>query len=117
MNYIKLPYLDSEVSVFAVCQAHAQLESDYNVGGIVRERPSNTRRNMSTGYQLSRMGYRNPCEWVDILSPDESDDPDADAVRDIYLINVLKWGLPMDDEMTRFVRERFTVDFLRGFGL
>ena len=34
MNYIKLPYLDSEVSVFDICQAHAQLESDYNVGGI-----------------------------------------------------------------------------------
>ena len=26
---------------FNICQAYAQLESDYNVGGFLRERPSN----------------------------------------------------------------------------
>jgi len=41
-----------------ICEAHALIEADYNVGGIVRERPSNARRNESTACQLSRMGYR-----------------------------------------------------------
>lgn len=41
-----------------ICEAHALIEYHYNVGGIVRERPSNRRRNMSTGYQLHRMGVR-----------------------------------------------------------
>ncbi len=43
MNYLNIG-LDSPVSIFDICQAHAQLESDYNMGGIVRERPSNRRR-------------------------------------------------------------------------
>lgn len=43
---------------FDICAAHAQLESDYNIGGIARERPSNTRRNEATACQLSRMKYR-----------------------------------------------------------
>lgn len=46
-----------EFSIFSVCQAHAQLEADYNVGGILQERPSNQRRSASTGVQLSRMKY------------------------------------------------------------
>lgn len=43
---------------FDICEAHALMEAHYNVGGMLQERPSNQRRNMSTGYQLSRMGYR-----------------------------------------------------------
>lgn len=43
---------------FDICEAHYILESDYNVGGILKERPSNQRRNMSSGYQLSRMGFK-----------------------------------------------------------
>ena len=47
-----------EFDRYDICAAHAQIECDYNVGGITRERPSNARRNMSTGVQLSRMKYR-----------------------------------------------------------
>lgn len=47
-----------EFDRYDICEAHCALEWDYNVGGIVRERPSNRRRNMSTGYQLSRMGFK-----------------------------------------------------------
>lgn len=47
-----------EFDRFDICAAYAQIESDYNVGGIVRERPSNSRRNASTGWQLFRMEYR-----------------------------------------------------------
>lgn len=49
-----MPYFDR----FDICEAHLLIEWDYNVGGILRERPSNIRRNMSTGYQLNRMGFR-----------------------------------------------------------
>jgi hypothetical protein len=111
MNYIKLPWLDREVSVHAICQAHYQLESDYNEGGILRERPSNRRRNASTGWQLSRMRYSNPCVWVDICANEEIDDFDED-VRDIYLLNVLRWKLPMDNEMRAFIAKRYVNEWL-----
>ena len=112
MHYIKLPYMDSEVSVFAVCQAHQQLESDYNVGGILRERPSNGRRNESTGTQLARMSYSSKCWWVDIENPSEDEDPDDEAVRDIYILNVLNWNLPISFELGRLIGERYSAKWL-----
>ena len=112
MNYVKLPYMDNEVSIFAICQAHAQLESDYNVGGILRERPSNQRRNMSTGHQLDRMDYNSGFWWVDIESPDEEEDPDDADVREIYLLNVLNWKLPISSKLGDVIREIFAEDWL-----
>ena len=111
MDYIKLPYMDSEVSVFAVCQAHQQLEADYNVGGILRERPSNRRRNESTGVQLARMDYRTGF-WVDIENPEENEGPDDEAVRDIYILNVLNWKLPISFELGRLINERYSAEWL-----
>ena len=111
MDYIKLPYMDSEVSVFAVCQAHQQLEADYNVGGILRERPSNKRRNESTGVQLARMDYRTGF-WVDIENLQEDDGPDDEAVRDIYILNVLNWKLPISFELGRLINERYSAEWL-----
>jgi hypothetical protein len=113
MNYIKLPYLDDPVSVFSVCQAHAQLEADYNQDGILLERPSNMRRNESTSCQLARMNFSSGMWWVDILS--DGGDPADDEVRDIYLMNVLKWNLPMADDMREFIRNRYTPEFLNQF--
>jgi hypothetical protein len=43
---------------FDICGAHLALENDYNVGGVLYERPSNRRRNMSTGFQLARMQFK-----------------------------------------------------------
>ena len=111
MDYIKLPYMDSEVSVFAVCQAHQQLEADYNVEGILRERPSNKRRNESTGVQLARIDYRT-CFWVDIENPEEHEGPDDEAVRDIYILNVLNWNLPISFELGRLINERYSAEWL-----
>ena len=111
MHYIKLPYMDSEVSVIAVCQAHQQLEADYNVGGILRERPSNKRRNESTGVQLARIDYRT-CFWVDIENPEEHEGPDDEAVRDIYILNVLNWKLPISFELGRLINERYSAEWL-----
>ena len=112
MDYIKLPYMDSEVSVFAVCQAHQQLEADYNVEGILRERPSNQRRNESTGVQLARMNYRTSFWWVDIENPQEDEGPDDEAVRDIYILNALNWNLPISFELGRLINERYSAEWL-----
>ena len=111
MDYIKLPHMDSEVSVFAVCQAHQQLEADYNVEGILRERPSNKRRNESTGVQLARIDYRT-CFWVDIENPEEHEGPDDEAVRDIYILNVLNWKLPISFELGRLINEHYSAEWL-----
>lgn len=115
MNYIKLPGMDNPVSIFDICQAHAQLESDYNVGGWVHERPSNKRRMEATSCQLARLGYSASYRWVNICEVDECDDPDDDAVRDIYLKNVLQWGLPIDDEMRAFMAARYVPEYLNSF--
>lgn len=117
MNYIKLPHLDSEVSIFDICQAHAQLEADYNVGGWVRERPSNQRRKESTSCQLSRLKFHPGARWVDIYADLDGDDtdPDDEAVRDIYILNVLKWGLPFSNEEKAFIANRYVEEFLSTF--
>ncbi len=41
-----------------ICEAHLALEWDYNEGGVLHERESNIRRNMSTAFQLGRMRFR-----------------------------------------------------------
>lgn len=114
MNYIKLPWLDHPVSVYDIAQAHMQLEADYNLGGWLRERPSNKRRMEATACQLSRIGYDNGHRWVTITSADSSSRDDND-VRDIYLLNVLQWNLPIDVEMMAFIKKRYTRTFLKKF--
>lgn len=116
MNYLTLPNMSCPVDIFAICQAHDQLESDYNVGGILWERPSNKRRNASTGVQLSRMRYQNPFGHVDICAePDENEDSLNDDVRGVYMLNVLNWGLPMDDDLRAAIARRFVPEFLETF--
>ncbi len=115
MHYLNIG-LDSEVSIFDICQAHAQLESDFNVGGIVIERPSNARRNESTGCQLSRLGFSPGMRWVDICAkPDDSDDSDDDNVREIYMRNVLAWDLPIDAELMTKIKSYFVADFWKKY--
>lgn len=114
MNYLRIG-LDNPASIFDICQAYAQLESDYNHGGWLRERPSNRRRMESTGCQLQRVGYSDARRWVNICNPDETDDSDDDAVRDIYLQNVLKWGLPIDAKMMAFIKARYVPEFVARY--
>lgn len=49
-----MPYFDR----FDICDAYALIEAEYHVSGVLRERASNQRRNMSTGFQLHRMEFR-----------------------------------------------------------
>lgn len=99
---------------FNICQAYSQLESDYNVGGWLRERPSNRRRNEACSVQLSRMGFSNPYGWVSICHPydEEHDDPSDEEVREVYFCAVLRLDLPIDAEMMTAMRRWFVADFL-----
>jgi hypothetical protein len=42
---------------FDICEAYLALENDWNVGGVLQERPSCQRRNESVGFQLDRIGF------------------------------------------------------------
>ncbi len=88
-----------------IIEAHAVLENDYNVGGILIERPSNARRNMSTAYQLSRMHVR--------LRPDLAFATLSDDAKHVYLSNVLSFKLPRDSEINIAIKEMFSEDWLR----
>lgn len=61
---------------FDICAAHLQMEIDYGVGGILRERPSNRRRKEATGVQLKRLGFKPSPSW-DILR--------SENAQEIYL--------------------------------
>lgn len=75
---------------FDICEAHNLLETDYNVSGILQERPSNRRRNMSTDYQLHRMGFK--------LSPRGGTfDHLSDNGKEIYSDAVERLKLPTTD--------------------
>lgn len=85
---------------YSICQAYAQLEADYNVGGWVRERPSNQRRKESIGVQLHRIGYDSPNTWVDIEAEViDPEDTDAAEVREVYMRAVIRWKLPIDETL------------------
>ncbi len=43
---------------FDICEAYYALEIDYNVGGVLWERPTNRRNRRSTDVQLTRMGFK-----------------------------------------------------------
>lgn len=123
-DYFKIG-LGDVVSAFDICQAHQQLEADYNVGGILWERPSNRRRNESTGCQLMRLRFSSPYRWVDIYPDDyylengerneDYDDEDSGdaAVRQIYMKNVLKWKLPLTESEKVFMRRYWVNEWLR----
>ena len=103
---------------FAICQAFAQLEADYNHGGWLRERPSNQRRGESIGCQLARIGYSNPYGWVDIEAEaqlhDEVDHYE-DEVRGIYMRHVLAWDLQIDAGLMAAIKRFFTEEFVASF--
>lgn len=88
-----------------IVEAHAVLEWDYNVGGWLRERPSNARRMMSTGWQLHRMNFR---ARADLSFSTLSDDG-----KQAYAVNVLRWGLTVDEEIAKYLVETFADDAIR----
>jgi hypothetical protein len=80
---------------FDICGAYLALENDWNVGGWLRERPSNQRRRESIGVQLHRMQFRparDACCAFEYLQNDNQ--------RAIYVAAARRLGLPLspDDE-------------------
>lgn len=73
---------------YDIVLAHLILEYDYNVGGILRERPSNNRRNMSTGYQVHRIDKNFARQDVYLLFFDN------DNAKQIYQELVTRYNLP-----------------------
>lgn len=57
---------------FDLCEAHYQLECDYNLGGWLHERPSNRLRMEATHVQLRRIGFRVGAGWQGYESLTES---------------------------------------------
>ena len=100
---------------FSICQAYAQLEAAYNVGGWLSERPSNQRRRESIGAQLSRIGYSNPYGLVDIEAEPGEDDGDDNEVREIYMRAVLRLNLPINAALMRAMRRYFVPGFLAEY--
>ena len=99
---------------FPICQAYAQLEADYNVGGWLRERPSNQRRRESIGVQLSRIGHSSPYCWVDIEAESKEED-DGDEVREVYMRAVLRLNLPINAALMQAMRRYFVPEFLAEY--
>jgi hypothetical protein len=71
---------------FDICEAHLALEWDYNVSGVLQERPSNRRRSMSTGYQLDRMKFKPGARFNGFESLSENG-------QEIYRELENRWGL------------------------
>lgn len=72
---------------FSICEAFAALESDYNSGGWLQERPSNQRRREAVSVQLARMRFKPRPSLGGFSSLDQE-------AREIYMRHVLLWGLP-----------------------
>jgi len=100
---------------FNICQAYAQLEADYNVGGWLRERPSNQRRREACSVQLRRIGFSNPYGWVDIELIESGDGWECDEVREVYMKAVLRLDLPIDEGLMTAMHNFFTADFLSAY--
>ena len=79
-----MPYFDR----FDICEAHAILEWDYNLGGWLRERPSNQRRREATAIQLIRMQFK--------PRPDLSYETLTENGKEIYDDLVGRFKLPKD---------------------
>jgi hypothetical protein len=75
---------------FDICEAHCVLEWVYNVGGWLRERPSNQRRMASTGVQLHRMGFKPAWHLCYGTLTDNG--------KEIYDTLVARYGLPARKE-------------------
>ena len=87
----------AEFNRFDICDAYCVLEWDYNLGGWLRERPSNQRRSQATSVQLLRMAFK--------PSMDLSYENMSDNAKEIYRAAEARYGL----RKTRIQQERYAV--------
>lgn len=91
---------------FDIAEGHAVLEWDYNLGGWLRERPSNRRRMEATSVQLARLHFQPRTDLTfDTLEEDG---------KAVYLTNVLAWNLPRDEEQNERIKSFFAEDWLKA---
>ena len=79
-----MPYFDR----FDICEAHLLIEWDYNVGGRLRERPSNLKRMEATAVQLHRMEFT--------PHPNLSYESLTENGKEIYDELIKRYNLPKD---------------------
>lgn len=91
---------------FDICEAYRVLEADYNVGGWLRERPSNQRRKESIGVQLHRIGYTPGFAAGGYRELEEN-------ALEIYLACVLRWKLPIDGAMRSIMLDIYVLEYLQ----
>ena len=89
---------------FDIAEAHCVLEWDYNKGGWLQERRSNRRRLEATSIQLGRMQFR--------PAPDLGYDSLSENGQEIDLTNVLRMGLPRDEEQNLRIQAMFSTEWL-----
>jgi hypothetical protein len=75
---------------FDICEAYAALESDYNMGGWLHERPSNRRRSEATHVQLHRLKFKLSPLFNGFVSL-------TDNGKEIYSDLVSRYNLPTAD--------------------
>lgn len=112
---------DTPFDRFAACAAYAALESDWNRGGAVVERPRWARRRESIGVQLHRLQYRAPRDLGGFASllPDGTYDgfhDEHEAARESYVNALVAWGLAPQvdpsDELGQYIRTTYVPDFV-----
>ena len=81
----------AEFDRFDICEAHYQLEVDYNSGGWLQERPSNQRRKEATHVQLARIHFRVGAGWKGYKSLSENG-------KEIYHQLRIKYGFDRWDD-------------------
>ena len=69
---------------FDICEAYLAMEWDYNVGGWLRERASNRRRNESTERQLARIQFKPGMAWRGFESLSENGQEIYRALQERY---------------------------------
>lgn len=100
---------------YEICLAYASLEDHYNKDGFLAARPSNRRRNESTGCQLARMGFSLGMDYLDPYALGA--DQDHEEAQTIYWCKALDWGLPLDREALAVVRTLFVPEYLAQHGI
>ena len=96
----------AEFDRFDICAAHRAIECDWHTGGILRERPSNRRRNESTGVQLHRMRFVPALDSACSFETLENDNQ-----RAIYCDALQRYGFTLD---RRDPSHREVINWLAG---
>lgn len=111
---------DNPFDRFQVCFAYQALENDWNVGGWVRERPSNQRRMESIGVQLSRIKFSAGHQGgsFDALLPldGDEDNDEFDGARETYIHALIAWCLAPQvdpaDALGAYIRKTYVAEFV-----